>query len=83
MIDAVDLLYTSKEICSLGICHLKRYWQKCQLIKKGELDKALSSFEKGIQTDPKEALNYAGKGYAQLLKNNPFDALSFSNCCCF
>lgn len=50
------------------------YYVGYALIKKGELDKALSSFEKGIQVDPKEALNYAGKGHVQLLKNNPAGA---------
>jgi hypothetical protein len=37
MIDSTDNLSSSEEICNLGICHLKRYWQKCQFIKKGEL----------------------------------------------
>lgn len=43
-------------------------------IKRGELDKALASFEKGIQVDPKEQLNYAGKGYVRILQNNLTEA---------
>ncbi len=43
-------------------------------IKKGELDQALASFEKGIQLNDKEPLNYAGKGHIRVIQNNPVDS---------
>jgi tetratricopeptide (TPR) repeat protein len=46
-------------------------------IKRGELDKALTSFDKGIQINEKEALNHAGKGYVRALQNNAAEAKTF------
>lgn len=43
-------------------------------LKAGEREGAAQSFEKGIATDPKDALNYAGKGYLLTIENNPTDA---------
>lgn len=37
MTNTINELCQSEETCNLGICHLKRYWQRCQLLKKGEL----------------------------------------------
>lgn len=43
-------------------------------IKNNQLDAAAKSFDTGIAKDPKEALNYAGKGYLSMLQNRPADA---------
>jgi tetratricopeptide (TPR) repeat protein len=43
-------------------------------LKLGEKDKALATFDKGIQLDDKEALNYAGKGHLLLLNKKPEEA---------
>ncbi|HEY8937094.1 MAG TPA: tetratricopeptide repeat protein, partial [Cyclobacteriaceae bacterium] len=43
-------------------------------IKKGELDKASAEFDKGIKLNDKEPINYVGKGYVSLLKNNQADS---------
>jgi ectoine hydroxylase-related dioxygenase (phytanoyl-CoA dioxygenase family) len=65
MIITVDHLYPSEEICSIGISHLKRYWQKCQLIKKGELagDKHLAEWTTDVNM-----LAALGLGIEQTLK---------------
>ncbi len=65
MIGTVDHLYRSEEICSLGICHLKRYWQKCQLIKTGELsgDKYIAEWATDVNL-----LAALGLGIEQTLK---------------
>ena len=46
-------------------------------IKKGKLDEALASFDKGIQLNDKEPLNYVGKGYVKVLQNNPVETKQF------
>jgi tetratricopeptide (TPR) repeat protein len=46
-------------------------------IKKGSLDEALATFEKGIKLNDKEALNYAGKGHVRVLQNNPVESKTF------
>lgn len=43
-------------------------------IKMGMLDQALASFEKGIQINDKEPLNYVGKGHVRVLQNNPVES---------
>jgi len=43
-------------------------------IKKGELDQASAEFDKGIKLNDKEPINYVGKGYVSLLKNNQADS---------
>ncbi len=43
-------------------------------IKNNQLDAAAKSFDAGIAKDPKEAINYAGKGYLSMLQNRPADA---------
>lgn len=65
MTETSDNIYPSKEICNLGICHLKRYWQKCQLIKKGELqgDKYLAEWTTDVNL-----LAALGLGLEQTLK---------------
>ncbi len=43
-------------------------------IKNNQLDAAANSFDAGIKLDPKEAVNYAGKGHLSMLQNRPADA---------
>lgn len=43
-------------------------------IKNNQLDAAAKSFDNGIAQDPKEAINYAGKGHLSMLQNRPADA---------
>lgn len=43
-------------------------------IKNNQLDAAAKSFDAGIAKDPKEAINYAGKGHLSMLQNRPADA---------
>lgn len=43
-------------------------------IKNNQLDAAAKSFDAGIAKDPKEAINYVGKGYLSMLQNRPADA---------
>ena len=43
-------------------------------IKNNQLDAAAKSFDAGIAKNPKEAINYAGKGYLSMLQNRPADA---------
>jgi len=44
------------------------YYLGYALLKANERSKALASFEKGIQINEKELINYAGKGWVSLLK---------------
>lgn len=43
-------------------------------LKNNQLDAAAKSFDTGIAKDPKEAINYAGKGHLSMLQNRPADA---------
>lgn len=43
-------------------------------IKNNQLDAAAKSFDAGIAKDPKEPINYAGKGYLSMLQNRPAEA---------
>lgn len=43
-------------------------------IKNNQLEAAAKSFDAGIKLDPKEAINYAGKGHLSMLQNRPADA---------
>lgn len=43
-------------------------------IKNNQLDAAAKSFDAGIKLDPKEAINYAGKGHLSMLQNRPAEA---------
>lgn len=43
-------------------------------LKNNQLDAAANSFDAGIKLDPKEAVNYAGKGHLSMLQNRPADA---------
>lgn len=43
-------------------------------LKNNQFDAAAKSFDAGIKLDPKEAINYAGKGHLSMLKNRPADA---------
>lgn len=43
-------------------------------LKNNQLDAAAKSFDAGIAKDPKEAINYAGKGHLSMLQNRPADA---------
>lgn len=43
-------------------------------LKNNQLDAAAKSFDAGITLDPKEAINYAGKGHLSMLQNRPADA---------
>ena len=43
-------------------------------IKNNQLDAAAKSFDAGIAKEPKEAINYAGKGHLSMLQNRPADA---------
>ncbi len=38
-------------------------------IKNNQLDAAAKSFDAGIAKDPKEAINYVGKGHLSMLQN--------------
>ena len=51
-----------------------QYYLGYALLKAGDRAKALAAFEKGIQTNEKELLNYAGKGWISLLENKVDDA---------
>ncbi len=50
------------------------YYQGYLLIKAGEYDAAIKSFDKGASLDEKGALNIAGKGHALLLQNKTAEA---------
>jgi tetratricopeptide (TPR) repeat protein len=50
------------------------YYLGLAQLRTGAKDKALATFEKGISTDDKQGLNYAGKGHVRLLEKNPTDA---------
>jgi hypothetical protein len=56
----------SEETCSLGICHLKRYWQRCRLIKLGKLsgDEYLAEWTTDVNM-----LATLGLGIEQTLKH--------------
>ncbi len=43
-------------------------------LKNNQLDAAAKSFDSGIAKNPKEAINYAGKGHLALLQNNAAEA---------
>ncbi len=43
-------------------------------IKNDQFDAAAQSFDAGIKLNPKEAINYAGKGHLSMLQNRPQDA---------
>lgn len=43
-------------------------------LKNNQLDAAAKSFDAGIAKNPKEAINYAGKGHLALLQNNAAEA---------
>jgi tetratricopeptide (TPR) repeat protein len=43
-------------------------------VKNNQLEAAAKSFDAGIKLDPKEAINYAGKGHLSMLQNRPADA---------
>lgn len=53
------------------------YAKGLALLHSKELDAAVASFEKGIEVDEKNAMNYVGRGRACLLKNNAVDANAF------
>ena len=50
------------------------YYLGLAQLKTGAKDKALATFEKGISTNEKDALNYAGKGYVKMLDKNAAEA---------
>ena len=50
------------------------YYLGLAQLRTGAKDKAAKSFEKGLNTNEKDALNYAGKGYLKLLEKNPAEA---------
>lgn len=43
-------------------------------LKNDQFDAATKSFDAGIKLDPKEAINYAGKGHLSMLQKRPADA---------
>lgn len=43
-------------------------------LKRGELDKALKSFEKGISLNEKDAINHAGIGAIRMIEKKPTEA---------
>src|SRR5689334_3739693 len=47
------------------------YYYGYVLIQAGKKEEALTAFDKGLQLDEKEALNYAGKGWVRFLEGNP------------
>jgi tetratricopeptide (TPR) repeat protein len=50
------------------------YYLGLAQLKTGAKDKALATFEKGITTNEKDALNYAGKGHVKMLDKNAAEA---------
>jgi tetratricopeptide (TPR) repeat protein len=50
------------------------YYLGLAQLKTGAKDKALATFEKGIATNEKDALNYAGKGHVKMLDKNAAEA---------
>jgi len=50
------------------------YYLGYAFLKANERSRALAAFEKGIQTNDKELLNYAGKGWVSLLEGKVDDA---------
>jgi tetratricopeptide (TPR) repeat protein len=50
------------------------YYQGMVQAKTGDKKAAEMSFQKGIEKDPKNALNLAGKGYLRMLDNNAAEA---------
>ncbi|HEY9048385.1 MAG TPA: tetratricopeptide repeat protein [Ohtaekwangia sp.] len=50
------------------------YYLGLAQIANGEKEKAEISFQKGLEVNPKEALNLAGKGYLRMLENNVTEA---------
>ena len=46
------------------------YYLGVAQIKEGQLEAAANTFNKGIQLDEKEPLNYVGRGYISILNNN-------------
>jgi len=51
-----------------------QYYLGYAYLKANDRAKALAAFEKGIQINDKEPLNYAGKGWVSLLENKVDDA---------
>jgi tetratricopeptide (TPR) repeat protein len=51
-----------------------QYYLGYTLLKANDRTKALAAFEKGLQINEKEPLNYAGKGWVSLLENKVDDA---------
>ena len=51
-----------------------QYYLGLAYLRTGKNDKALSVFEKGLNMDEKEGLNYAGKGHLRLLEKNATEA---------
>jgi tetratricopeptide (TPR) repeat protein len=51
-----------------------QYYLGLGYLRTDQKDKALAAFEKGIQINEKDGLNYAGKGHVRLLEKNPTDA---------
>ncbi len=50
------------------------YYLGLAQLRTGNKDKALANFEKGIEFESKNGLNYAGKGHVRLLEKNATDA---------
>lgn len=50
------------------------YYLGLGYIRTGQLDKALATFDKGINENKKDGLSMAGKGHVMLLKKNPTEA---------
>jgi hypothetical protein len=65
MIQIDETLCATEEMCSLGIVHLKRYWQKCQLKKINKLTPDAYTNEWTIDVNLLAAL---GLGLEQTLK---------------
>lgn len=77
----IDIDHASEAIAPIEAA-IKQYPEEADLyyylgyaqIKNNQLDAAAKSFDAGIKLDPKEAINYAGKGHLSMIQNRPAEA---------
>jgi tetratricopeptide (TPR) repeat protein len=77
----IDVDHASEAMAPLEAA-IKQYPEEADLyyylgyaqINNNQLDAAAKSFDAGIKLNPKEAINYAGKGHLSMLQNRPADA---------
>lgn len=77
----IDIDHASEAIAPMEAA-IKQYPEEADLyyylgyaqLKNNQLDAAARSFDAGIKLDPKEAINYAGKGHLSMIQNRPAEA---------